>query len=254
MVSASAGRRSKRSGRLARSATPRGRPGMTPQALATASGELGRMGGGQHHQRRPRAGARRRRRRPGDGGVRVDQLAGLVEGRARCGRCRASLTATPVKSSRMAAKAVGGMSMAPVSAKARKARPVSVPSCCDALEIEPLEVGGDLDVHGRALGGQDGAAARSGRSRRARARMSLALVATMIRSIGRPMRLGHVAGEGVAEIAGGHGEADLAARRAQGRGGGEVVDGLGGDAGEVDRVDRRRGRPPGAGPGPGRRP
>ena len=52
--------------------------------------------------------------------------------------------------------------------------------------------------------------------------------------------MGHIAGEGVAEVAGGHREADLALGRAQGGGGGEIVDALGRDTGEVDRVDARQ--------------
>ena len=54
---------------------------------------------------------------------------------------------------------------------------------------------------------------------RARSRMSLSLVAITSRSIGRPMRLGDVAGEDVAEVAGRHREATPggAARRARRR-------------------------------------
>ena len=73
--------------------------------------------------------------------------------------------------------------------------------------------------------------------------MSLTLVATISRSIGRPMRSRDVAGEDVAEIAGRHREGDLAVRRAERHRGGEVVDDLRDDARPVDRVDARQPHP-----------
>jgi len=98
------------------------------------------------------------------------------------------------------------------------------------FEMQALEVGGDLDVHGRAGGVYRRAAPveavgqgpgdeyrwrwwrRSGAQRRE------------AHAPGRP------AGVGVAENSPSHGEGDPAMGRAKGGGGGEIIDALGGDA------------------------
>ena len=67
--------------------------------------------------------------------------------------------------------------------------------------------------------------------------MSLTLVATTSRSIGKPHARGDIAGIDVAEIPGRHGEGDLAMRRAERDRGGEVIDRLRDDARPVDRID-----------------
>ena len=70
--------------------------------------------------------------------------------------------------------------------------------------------------------------------------MSLALLATTNCDDGQAHALGAVAGEHVAEVAGGHGEADRAAPAGQPGHRGDVVDDLGHDPGPVDGVDRRQ--------------
>ena len=106
--------------------------------------------------------------------------------------------------------------MTPVSAKARMARAVSSPSRSTRLEVEPLEVG---RRPGCPWPGSGSAATSP-----ARIAAGLDGAGDDVVGVGghddpldrQAHALGDVAGEGVAEIAGGHGEGDrpLRARRA----------------------------------------
>ena len=107
------------------------------------------------------------------------------------------------------------------------------------LEQQPLEIRGDLDVHRRRLRRLD--AERLVDAARQRAGENVVLVGGDRQAIDRqPHALGVIAGQDVAEIAGGDGEGDAPIGRAERDGAGEVVDDLGEDARPVDRVDARQ--------------
>ncbi len=104
------------------------------------------------------------------------------------------------------------------------------------VEQQPLEVRRHLDVH-RRRGRRHDVAHLVGAARE-RARQDVVDIGGDGEPVDRQAHaLGDIAGEHVAEIAGGHREGDLAMRRAERHGGDEIVDDLGDDAGEVDRVD-----------------
>ena len=118
------------------------------------------MGGGERHQRRREV--RRTDARGGgeaDGGVRVDQLAGLVEGGEdgprglRLAHRRAGEEARAWRPAPL-----GGMSSAPTAGEGLEGAGGLQRVALGGLEVEPLEVGGGLDVHRRARGGGDLAA------------------------------------------------------------------------------------------------
>ena len=129
------------------------------------------------------------------------------------------------------------------------------------LEQQPLEVARHLDVHARAQRRVAPRPSPSTADSRNRVRMSLALLATTNCDDRQAHPLGAVAGEHVAEVAGGHGEADRRPPAGQASGRGHVVDDLGHHPGPVDRVDRRQVAPAGGtarrrtapSPGPGSR-
>ena len=107
------------------------------------------------------------------------------------------------------------------------------------LEQQALEIRGDLDVHrgrGRRRDAADlvGAAVAS-----VRARMSLALVAIISRSTGKPMRLATQPASTSPKLPVGTEKETGRCGAAERDGGGEVIDRLRGDARPVDRVDAR---------------
>ena len=193
------------------------------------------MGGGQHDD-----GARQI---PGltqgghaHGGVRVDELAGLVQRRQH--GAGGLVLAHRHAGEQLSHEGLGGgrdVDMAGLAKGGEGPRGLDgLPA--HGLEIEPLEVGGRLDVHGRALGGHHLAAGIAAVGEGA---------GEDVIGIGRhhdPLDgqthlPGHETGEGVAKIARGHAVGDGPLGRAHGHGGGEVVDALGHDPGEVDRID-----------------
>ena len=187
-------------------------------------GELGRGRCGQGHDRRASV-----RQAPGgrhtDRRMRIDQLRARLPDLADSGggfglahRLAAEPCGHVATGSVRQAHGTRGCEVFEGRRRGRR-----IPS--QGLEHQTLEIRGDLDIHGRALGGHGRApgifAVPQGPGE------DVVAVGGDDDLLHRKAHLrGHVTGEGIAEIARGHHEADRPVRRAEGRGGSEVVDAL----------------------------
>jgi hypothetical protein len=196
------------------------------------------MGGGHDHDRSAR-GAQPAYAGDADRGVRVDQLAGFVErgdhGPGRLGLGHAAAGEQFAHRRQRLGRDVDDAGLGEGLERPRGLDRIAP----HALEIEPLEVGSGLDVHRRRLGRRDLAAGVAALLEGAR--QDVVGVGRRYNAGDRQAHaLGHVACEGVAEVARGDDVRNLAVGGAERHGGGEVVDRLGDDAGEVDRIDARQ--------------
>ena len=131
-----------------------------------------------------------------------------------------------------------GTDTVPSARKSAMSRASAAPSRLQRLEQQPLQVGADLDVHRRAGGRAPPRVISMVPVVKKRVRMSLRLDADHQAVHGQPHPLGRPPGQDVAEVAGGHHEADRRPVRCDGQVGRHVVDDLRHDPGPVDGVDR----------------
>ncbi len=229
-----------RSGALQHRGKARRRLGREAHGALDRVGKLRRMRRGERHDRQRPVGAAGFGRGDRHRGVRIDQLAGGGIGAGDRGARRVVID--PVRGEEplgFLPQARLGRQVARLAEGAERSRDGSAVARRQ-LEIEPLEIARDLDVHARAEARLDrGDAHPPGREE----------AGQDVVAVGADDELGdrhahaprHVRGIDVAEIAGRHGEAQGPLGRAQGHGGGHVIDHLGHDPRPVDRIDAGEG-------------
>ena len=213
-----------------------------PVARCTASGNFRRVRGGEAHERRRRVAPALPPDPDADRAVRIDQLAGRPQHRGHGGAGLLLASARGIEQLSCEAEGLRRHREMPVRRELRHQPTHLRPVAAAQIEQQALEVARDLDVHARADRRVDRAGAVFAAGKEAR---------QDVVAVGRDDQLGDrqadlrrdVAGIDVAEIAGRHGERDLAPRRAERQARGDVVHGLGDDARPVDRVDRGKLQP-----------
>ena len=204
-------------------------------------GEFCRVRGRQRDHRRPAVVAAKRGARGGnrDRRVRVDQQAAAPIGLGDFGE-RAGIV-DPVAGKRLPGGLPGLVVGRQRTVAAEGGDRLRDGGAVAALQLEqqPLEIARDLDVHARAKARADRRQAHL--AARQIAREDVVCVGRQHQALDRqPHRPRQVRRVDIAEIAGRHRERHRPARRAERQPGGDVIDDLRGDAGEVDRVHRRQ--------------
>ena len=194
------------------------------------------MGGREHDHRHRRIAGFLFGDGDADGGMRIDETAGLAQQRADRG---GGLLLVGAVGGEQAAQRRQRFARQREAARLRQRahhRADRLVVAAAELEQDALEIRGDLDVHRRRRG-RDHVAGLVGAGRE-RARQDVVDVGGDHQPVDRQAHAhGDVAGIDVAEISGRDGEGELAMRRAKRDRGGEVVDRLRDDARPVDRVD-----------------